>query len=510
MVFSKDDEEFLLAHGEDICKVLPDNEMEAWQGWAEKVYSTLEAFDYQALTQLQFPTASAEQWQDLWEEKIRPLYHRERKRNAAITGSTITSKPQQDSQPSRGASLAIRIPPADADPPNPSNKHVRQATRSPSYHPESPNFNVTATSFVTEVRENRRFSNLPELSSNELESRTPAPDIIELLSPIVVEGQDTYQSPKPDVYGSTKRKRDDYEDDIPHSSPIKAMQSPYRKHQRRGSMQELKEVPSTPDRSPIHGAVLSEIPESMSSRNKNLILDREVEKQSQPVPRKVATKETLQPGDQRSQTTSEPDYSSRDKQAAFRDPTQYIDLSLPPPEDGWDDEDCIDEEFAADPTKNLPDRSTVPDTQAILDSNTQIPDFNFPDSDNDGPPSPPNVPESSQTRAAENDNDTTESEINAELDAWIDEMGAAGYSDENVEMALKCTTMNTDLAENVLEYFASHQALPRRMRGVWTEEDDEDLQSATDARRIEGLERKHGKEALGARWDFLEAYGSPD
>lgn len=46
MVFSKDDEEFLLAHGEDICKVLPDNETEAWQGWAQKVNVTLEAFDY--------------------------------------------------------------------------------------------------------------------------------------------------------------------------------------------------------------------------------------------------------------------------------------------------------------------------------------------------------------------------------------------------------------------------------------------------------------------------------
>lgn len=409
--------------------------------------------------------------------------------------------------------MTIRVPPAEADTPSPSNKHVRQATRSPSYHPESPKINVTATSFVTGVSEDRRFSNLHELSLNESRSsniETPARDITEHLNFIAVEGQDTYQSPKPEVYGSIKRKRDDYEDDVPHSSPIEAMQSPYRKRQRHGSMQGLLEIPSTPDRSPTRGAVPSGVPESMGSRDENLILDREVKKQSQPVPRKMATKELQQPADQRSQTTSELDCFSQDEQAAFRDPTRYIDLSLPPPEDGWDDEDSIEGDYATDLPKNLPDRSTVPDTQAILDGNTQIPDFNLPHLDNDGPPSPPNVPETSQTRTAENDNDTTESQMNAELDAWIDEMGAAGYSDENVEMALKCTTMNTNLAETVLGYFASHQALPRRMRGVWTEEDDEDLQSATDARRIEGLESKHSKEALGARWDFLEAYGSPD
>ena len=337
---------------------------------------------------------------------------------------------------------------------------------------------------------------------------TPARDTAEHLSPTVTEVQDTYQSPKVDVYGPSKRKREDYEDDFPHSSPIKAMQSPHSKRQRRGNRQESIEIPSTPDRSPIRGIFPSEVPESARSGDNVLSLKREGRNHSQAFLRKVTESEQFQSGDQGSQPLSEPYYSTRDTQAAFKDPTQYMNFDLPPPEDGWGDEESIDEELAADPTNNLPDRSNIPDTQTLLDDKTQIPDLNLPDPGVEWPSSPPNIPESSQTRATENDNDATESQINAELDAWIDEMGAAGHSNEDVEMALKCTTMNTNLAETVLEHFASRRALPQRMRGVWTEQDDEDLQSATDARRIEGLENKHGKEALGARWDFLEAYGS--
>lgn len=173
------------------------------------------------------------------------------------------------------------------------------------------------------------------------------------------------------------------------------------------------------------------------------------------------------------------------------DHTEFIDLDVPPPEAGWDEEGI--------PTS---------ETQILLNGTTQIPDLSLPELDSgwndDMPSSPPELPSSPPDHLPPSD--LPPDELNARLDAWIDEHVAAGRSSSDVITALECTSLDHHLADQVLEHMSTHQGrIPQRTRGVWTDADEKD-RTSTDARRIRRVEEKHGADIFALRWDFMDAY----
>ncbi|EZF35715.1 hypothetical protein TMEN_4573 [Trichophyton mentagrophytes] len=84
-------------------------------------------------------------------------------------------------------------------------------------------------------------------------------------------------------------------------------------------------------------------------------------------------------------------------------------------------------------------------------------------------------------------------------------------SEEQVKMALRCTSLDRILADEVLEYFRAGKGIPLDMKGVWSEEDDAALQGV-DPRAIARIEQKHGREEFDVRFEYLvdlseELYG---
>jgi hypothetical protein len=63
--------------------------------------------------------------------------------------------------------------------------------------------------------------------------------------------------------------------------------------------------------------------------------------------------------------------------------------------------------------------------------------------------------------------------------------------------------MDPDIADKVLPFLKRGEGIPNNIRGVWTEEDDYCLQGCN-ARDIEELEEKHGKDCVLARLEYLE------
>lgn len=200
--------------------------------------------------------------------------------------------------------------------------------------------------------------------------------------------------------------------------------------------------------------------------------------------------------------------SDRDDRDAFlREPTQQVDFDVPPPVNGWDDEDSgaeasSESESTATELHDL--RPAILETQAILRGKTPAVDFDVPDPEGGWdqvlPSWPPPMPSSPDTENGISD-------VDAQTEAWINGQVARGTSVDHVITVWKATSMDTDLAEEVLKLVGKDAEMPREKKGVWTETDDEDL-GATDARKIQRLESKHGKDGLTARWEFLNFYKS--
>lgn len=75
-------------------------------------------------------------------------------------------------------------------------------------------------------------------------------------------------------------------------------------------------------------------------------------------------------------------------------------------------------------------------------------------------------------------------------------------SEEQVKMALRCTSLDRILADEVLKYFQAGKGIPLDMKGVWSEEDDAALQGV-DPRDIARIEQKHGREEFDVRFEYL-------
>lgn len=299
---------------------------------------------------------------------------------------------------------------------------------------------------------------------------------------------------------------------MPSSSPT-GREYPIKK-QRRDRTSLPAEIASTPNQSPVHQRSTTS-PErkdkhtlpfkGLKDRGNAENEDEEVGSAGLFLTDHASTEEDNQGlGQQASPVLSEPEHIAHPTQAIFNNETPTIDLDVPPPEEGWDDEESSDNNSKyIQQTFGEPNAQLL-DTQALLNSTTQIPDFSLPDPDGgwdveDVPSSPQDIPGSPLPKNISQD------EINARLDAWIDAHVAAGRPADDVILALERTSLDHRLADEVLEYMAMHKGrIPKNVRGVWTDSDDNDMDS-TDARRIERLEEKHGSLITKLRWNYLEA-----
>ena len=319
-----------------------------------------------------------------------------------------------------------------------------------------------------------------------------------------------------------KRKRAALEEELPSSSPPQTKSSPKRIRQNRPSP--IREIASTPDRTPTRAGIRPSSPLFIESEddeedkdegldNNNAVNESALEKEpshtfSEPDHVMADTQDILRAATQRIDFDIPlPNEEWDSKDFSSQEPSDIIDLEVPQPEGGWDDKDLkadvsSESEFPANGVYES--RPIRQGTQALLRGQTAAPDFDVVEPeggwDNAIPSSPPPMPSSPPAESEVSD-------VDAQMDAWINAHATEGLTIDKVLSTLKCTSMNTDLAEVVFESMKKGDQVPENQRGVWTEIDDEDLGS-TDARKIQRLELKHGKDCLTARWEFLSFYGS--
>ena len=325
----------------------------------------------------------------------------------------------------------------------------------------------------------------------------------------------------PDGRRSPKRKRPAYEPEIPSSSPHRPMVDRTNKRPRTDpSTTKKREIPSTPEKGPViddqEQVMLGETTiidlgsDCSPEENENEDNDRAKDGEDY---------EDIT-GHQASQSLSEPDHQWMSAKSNIEDYQEELDFDLPPPEGGWASDGSERNVHEVSHSVLHGTKEAVEDTQALLNGKMPMLDLTVPDPDEDWgseihpPSSPPSLPASvlSQDKldydAAREDADVVvldEEEANMELQNWAEERIAAGVRLENIEIALRSTSNNLDLAGVVLESLAQHAGVPQSTTGVWTEEDDADV-VAVDARKIARLHRKHGEDAFDRRFNFLEIY----
>lgn len=446
---------------------------------------------------------SAQQWQSFWEESVRARYLRRKAKQI------VKSTPKEDIPPRAQTSTPSRRPNATSEgSSSPFTKEVvtaRIRSKSPSYRPDSPSMQLIDPSLYT-PRKTKDYST--KYSSP---SHTSRPD------------SKSAKNLSPAINETLKRKRAVLEEEVPSSSPLEIAPSP--KRNRSIGTEPIREIASTPDRSPIHHSNRPDLPLFIESGD-----DEEEAEESDSEYDVHVDGSPL--GKQPSDTLSEPGRKTGDTQVVFEDATQQIDFDIPPPGGKWDDEDPYLEEptqqtdFALPPPEEGWDdedtgaeassesESTSPEiddprpvrqqTQAIFRGKTPAPDLDVADPEGGWEHVIPSSPALTPSPPA----GTSEiSDVEAQTEAWINAHVAEGISIDDVIAVLKSTSMDTSLAENVLKNMEQRGRKLENRRGVWTETDDEDLGS-TDARKIQRLESKHGKDCLTARWEFLSFYGA--
>ena len=90
-----------------------------------------------------------------------------------------------------------------------------------------------------------------------------------------------------------------------------------------------------------------------------------------------------------------------------------------------------------------------------------------------------------------------------QVNDWVSTMVVRGYKKNAVVKALKCTSMRPNLALLVLIEQKAGKGIPSDVPGVWTQHEDEVLESGY-AQGIAELGEKHGWEELDARLKFLD------
>lgn len=200
-------------------------------------------------------------------------------------------------------------------------------------------------------------------------------------------------------------------------------------------------------------------------------------------------------------------------QAILAAETQSIDLSMPDPDAQSDDsiaESIESDDFDRERMASLRDQELI--NQQLLDNTdeTKVPnamDLDLPEPE-DGFEPTEDLSEGIETQLlkdtqalhtvhieeVDEEIDATEetaSQSSLDFDALANELMEKGHSPENIITAIHTTMVNMPLVLIVLESLEAGTGLPKLMRGVWTEQDDEDILGG-DARKLERVEAKHG------------------
>lgn len=356
------------------------------------------------------------------------------------------------------------------------------SSKSSSYHPEPPKM---AQNYPRENQQIPRSENSTESES----ASTDLPDLQGIFYPSLEDQTDGCRTPK--------RKRPGDEEELSDNSPLQ--EAFYNKKQRRESMRLPKEIPSTPGSSPTQTrisrsmAVRDVTPpfaphdaeEHQKDDHQEDISEDEENDYGETVEEgeELECLETLLEGNglmgrQASPVLSEPDPTIRSTQRIFNDETQQIDFDVPPPEQGWGENSSPSQSSNSEHSHEAPNDWTIellpPESPPAVSS----------------PPLSPSDPLITATIG--------------QLDTWLDDHVAAGHTLEETKHALRCTSMDRDLADLVLEHIRLHAVIPDDMPGVWTTADDEDLESV-DSRKIGRVQAKHGTEAVDLRWLYWDA-----
>ncbi|KAL8736682.1 MAG: hypothetical protein Q9166_000048 [cf. Caloplaca sp. 2 TL-2023] len=527
--FTEEDAQELLSAGFDIENIDPDQKKQAWSAWAT---SHDNPEDH-----------SADDWQDLWERSIRPIYL---KQDGRRTEGTLTSQRAATAEEGlhdtpegkEQVGLPVRVAPAKKD--------TKESTvsRSSSYHPESP-------TRQSQVSSPEPAPGIPAGDSTDgaSDSRVAITSTAKRKRPTSKGDEEVPSSSPPQPVLPTKRTR--------HSSPSSEVAlSPAK-----GSSRVLaREIPDNYPAERLGARDVIEIDDEEESLGEKINVSERTHSSSPELgssPKKVS----INPDPQLSKT-----------QLAFQEPTPSVEYDLPAPEGGWPDEDgderddeeddpqeafygnaefnrimeeegrlgdgerpisiseasevessidSADEELAREMETTIspaPARATLqPTTQALLATETQEPDFSLAEPeggwDNVLPSSPPALPHSSQQhdgpqvdKQPSPPSSAVDPDKSDEVDQFVSDQLALGYDEDFVLLALQQTSMDTVVSKQVLEYMETHGAkVPDMMRGCWTESDDKKLRSIH-AQDIMALEDKHGKGSLEQRWEFLDLY----
>ncbi|KAI4120043.1 MAG: hypothetical protein LQ338_007201 [Usnochroma carphineum] len=524
--FTKEDAEDLVENGDGIMDILPGDLNDAWSAFAN---SRDDPEDH-----------SAKEWQAFWEKSIRPVYLN-RKAKAASSPQEAQGPARFDtgekdqSEQQESISLPVRSSPS---------LKGRNGSGSPSYRPESPtNYSkaaMTHTISVDSVAESVDGANevRPAVGSPAKRKRLASVEIQEVPSSSPSE---TVRPPKRLRHGNV-------------DSPLGEVEQPSQP----GPLEHKAiEIPDTYATNKAGGGTPVEIVDYLDNDQESSAPLDEEEYDSEKSP-------SISPELGRSPVKS---FSNTQRnvsktQAAFEEPVLPIDYDLALPEGGFGDEDddqgkgirnvdgepddesqeteifhsleaeeederpsgprLIPLESPSDsssiprssPPAAAPPKHSQPTTQDLPAADTQQADYSLPapeggwdaallpSSQPDLPPSsPPEIPDQSPPTKESPSPDPAE-----QLDAFIDHHLSLGFDEDDIHLALKCTSMDPVLSVKVLKAMRRNGGkVPREIKGCWTEEDDKELDSV-DARRIRRLEEKHGKENFEARWAFLEEY----
>ncbi|KAL6714467.1 hypothetical protein ACLMJK_007891 [Lecanora helva] len=550
--FDEKDVEDLIKYGDEILDIDPDNLDSAWEVWANnyevKFITISNIMDAKLTVTYQGTQAhTGQDWQRFWEEIVYPRYlkRQEKRIREPVREVVETSKFPASEEPSTAPKLPLS--PSTKQRPN-----IGITRSSPSYRPESPT-----------MLHQDQSSPQQEIEVAPLLANQNGSSPMQHAKPISEEPGFSHRP--------MKRKRDVLEDELPSSSPPERISLP---KQTRSIQPELRrEIASTPDREPVPSGNRADSPlfiesedeleEGLESYETNHANGSENDLEEgadlldeNPVNRNeddagqgpdllVAKSVNLGKDDLKQGFDSRDEDSARentlerhpytilfgptrmnsDTQGLFRDPTQQVDLDVPPPdegdinmdqflrestqildlevpppEEGWDDDD-LGAEGSSDMESPVLEvyepRTKRQGTQALFRGQSAAPDFDIAEPEGGWDEVIPSSPPAEEE----------ESDVGAQTEEWINAHAMDGLSIDDVLIALKSTSMDTEIAETVLGYLKKEKRVPENQRGVWTVTDDEDLMS-TDARNIQRLKKKHGTDSLTSRWQFLSFYAA--
>ncbi|KAL8771845.1 MAG: hypothetical protein Q9209_002783 [Squamulea sp. 1 TL-2023] len=301
--FTEDDARELLFNGKDIENIDPDKKQLAWSKWAEN--------------QDHPEDHSAEDWQDLWERTIRPIFRKQKaepaEEKSSPHGPADALAETHDHSARRGqANLPVRVSPAKGD------NRESTVSRSPSYHPESPSRQLRAPS---QEQDSNISATRTTRGTNDIryDARSPT----KRKRPINEDGEEVPSSSPMQLTVPNKRLRSD-------SSPPEIMQSPG-KASARGSAQEIPDTYASAEPGAVDVIEISDGEESQTSDEEGSYLE----------PSRSPSPEL---GSSPKKASIQPDHSVSKTQAAFLEPAASIELDLAAPEGGWSDEDANENE----------------------------------------------------------------------------------------------------------------------------------------------------------------------